>query len=190
MPIISRFRFFGLDEGARWSASVAVFLVGALTISGCSDDGGNSEKNYTTPGNLCGVKTDPKLLDSFLPGGDSITVKPSTLNGGVKHCDVIVDGKIAVREIQAWWSDTESATTVAAAYANTEKGKVSDDERFVYSGVGAVGRTTEACESGEHPEQDLYGVVQVFAADRSDSDAMKELIVSYVQGLEGSGECG
>ncbi|MBZ3910279.1 hypothetical protein [Streptomyces acidiscabies] len=161
-----------------------------MVMSACSNGNGEGEKKYTVPSALCEIKADPKLIDPFLPGGDSLAVKSSNPNGGTKRCDVTVDGKIAVREILVWWGDRETVATVAAAYAKTDDGKVTDDERYLYSGVGAVGKTSEACKSTEHPDQDLYGVVQVFAAGRSDPEAMKELIAAYIQGLEASAECG
>ncbi|WP_416972486.1 hypothetical protein [Streptomyces sp. 4F14] len=169
---------------------IAVALAGAFSVVACSADGGDDEKNYSIPGSLCEISSDPNLIDPFLPGGDSLTVKSSILSGGAARCDVTVDGKVTVREILTWWGDRESAVTVAAAYANTDDGKVTDDERYLYSGVGAVGKTSESCKSTEHPDQDLYGVVQVFTAGRSNPEAMKKLIISYIKGLEASAECG
>src|SRR4051794_28749156 len=92
----------------RASATVAVALSGALLLSACSS-GGNEEKNYSVPGALCDISSDPKLLIPFLPGGDSITVKSSSPSGGTQQCDVIVDGDIAVRELQTWWGNGENA---------------------------------------------------------------------------------
>jgi hypothetical protein len=173
----------------RATASIAVALTGVLAISGCSGGGGEEEKKYTVPSTLCGVSLDPKLLNTFLPGGDSISVKPSSPNGGTKRCDVIVDGDISVRQIQTWWSNGESASTVAAAYDKMDDGQVTDDDRYLYSGAGAVGKTAKTCKSSEHPDQALYAVVQVFTPDRSDSDAMKRMITAYTKALEDSGEC-
>ncbi len=177
-------------RAVRASASVAVTLAGALTLSACSGGGGEEEKNYTVPSALCGISLDSKLLDAFLPGGDSISVKPSSPNGGTKRCDVVVDGDIAVRQIQAWWSNGESASTVAAGYDKMDDGQVADDDRYLYSGTGAVGKTTASCKSSDHPDQTLYAVIQVFTPDRSDADAMKTLIAAYTKALEDSGACG
>jgi len=174
----------------RFLALAAVASVGVAAVSACSKGDGDDKKNYTVPSALCGIKADPDLVDPFLPGGESVEVKSLTLSGGAKRCDVVVDGKVALREIQTWWSDGETATTVAAAYANTDDGKTTDDGRYLYSGVGAVGKTSADCKSKEHPDQDLYGVVQVFADGRSDPEVMKELIASYIRGLEASAECG
>ncbi|WP_307677644.1 hypothetical protein [Streptomyces sp. V4I2] len=182
-----------LNQSARivraW-ASVAMVLAGALAVSACSGGGGEEAKKYTTPNALCGISLDPELLDSFLPGGDSISVKPSSPNGGAKQCDVIVDGDVSVRQIQTWWSNGESASTVAAAYDKMDDGQVTDDDRFLSSGTGSVGKTTASCKSSDHPDQTLYAVVQVFAPDRSDSGAMKTLITAYTKALEDSGACG
>jgi hypothetical protein len=172
----------------RASASVAVTLAGALALSACSG-GGGEEKQYTVPSALCGISLDPELFDAFLPGGDSTSVKPSSPNGGTKRCDLIVDGDVSVRQIQAWWSNGESASTVAAAYDKMDDGQVTDDDRYLYSGTGSVGKTTALCKSSDHPDQTLYAVVQVFTPNRSDSGAMKTLITAYTKALEDSGAC-
>ncbi|MFD0509350.1 hypothetical protein ACFQ0G_53590 [Streptomyces chiangmaiensis] len=162
-------------------------LAGALALSACSNGGGKEEKKYTVPSAQCGISLDPQLLGAFLPGGDSITVKPSSPNGGTKRCDLIVDGKVSVRQIQTWWSNRESVSTVAAAYDQIDDGQVTDDDRYLYTGTGAVGKTS--CKSPDYPDGDLYAVVQVFTPDQSDSGAMKELITAYTNALEGSSEC-
>ncbi|MCF4140619.1 hypothetical protein L1856_32905 [Streptomyces sp. Tue 6430] len=142
------------------------------------------------PSALCGISMDPELLDAFLPGGDSISVKPSSPNGGTKRCDLVVDGDVSVRQTRTWWSNGESVSTVAAAYDKMDDGQVTDDNRYLYSGTGAVGKTATSCKSSEHSGQDLYAVIQVFTPDRSDSGAMKKLITAYTKALEDSGECG
>ncbi|MDO0914600.1 hypothetical protein QQM39_28335 [Streptomyces sp. DT2A-34] len=172
----------------RASTSVSVALAGALVATACSSGGGD-EKNYTVPRTQCGISFNPELLDPFLPGGEVMDVKQSSPNGGTKRCDVIVDGETVVREVQVWWNEGESVTSVAAAYAKMDSGQVVDGDRYFYSGAGGVGKTTDSCKSTEHPGQDLYAVIQVFASGRSDSDAMKNLITSYTKALEGSGEC-
>ncbi|MEU2286445.1 hypothetical protein ABZ614_31720 [Streptomyces sp. NPDC013178] len=170
-------------------ASVTLALTGALALSACSGGGGEEEKKYTTPSALCGISLDPELLDAFLPGGDSLSVKPSSPNGGTKRCDVSVDGELSVRQIRTWWSNGESASTVAAGYDRMDDGQVTDDGRYLYSGTGAVGKTTASCKSSDHPDQTLFAVIQVFAPDHSDTGAMKKLIAAYTKALEDSGEC-
>ncbi|MET9964605.1 hypothetical protein ABZZ80_01410 [Streptomyces sp. NPDC006356] len=163
-------------------------LAGALIVTACSS-GEENEKNYTVPRTQCGISLNPELLAPFLPGGERIAVKQSSPNGGTKRCDVIIDGQIAVREVQAWWSEGESVTSVAGAYAKMDNGQATGDNRYFYSDTGGIGKAAEPCKSTEHPGQDLYGIVQVFASGRADSDAMKSLITSYTKALEGSDEC-
>ncbi|MER5937664.1 hypothetical protein ABT121_10135 [Streptomyces sp. NPDC001928] len=171
----------------RASTSISAALA-VLVVTACSSGGGD-EKNYTVPRTQCGISLDPELLDPFLPGGEEIVVKQSSPNGGTKRCDVIIDGETVVREVQAWWNAGESVTAVADACAKMDGGQVTDGDRYFYSSTGGVGKTAEPCKSTEHPAQDLYGVIQVFAPDRADSDAMKNLITSYTKALGGSGEC-
>ncbi|WP_345571284.1 hypothetical protein [Streptomyces plumbiresistens] len=175
----------------RSSVSVAAALAAILVLSACSGGGGGGEekRKYAAPSTLCGILLDPELLDAFLPGGDSISVKPSSPNGGTKRCDLIVDGDVSVRQIQAWWSNGESAFTVAAGYEKMDDGQVTDDDRYLYSGTGSVGKTTASCKSPDHPDQTLYAVVQVFTPERSDPAAMKTLITAYTKALEDSGAC-
>lgn len=172
----------------RASTSASVALAGALVVTACSSGGGD-EKSYTVPRTQCGVSLNPELLDPFLPRGEAMDVEQSSPNGGTKRCDVIIDGEIAVREVRAWWNEGESVTAVADAYAKMDSGQVADGDRYFYSGTGGVGKTAGPCKSTEHPGQDLYGVIQVFASGRADSRAMKNLIISYIKALEGSGEC-
>ncbi|MEU0119553.1 hypothetical protein ABZ137_39245 [Streptomyces bobili] len=164
-------------------------LAGALAFSACAGGVGELEKKYTTPSAPCGISLPPELLDVFLPGGDSISVKPSAPNGGTKRCELIVDGNVSVRQTQTWWGKGESAATVAAAYDKMDDGQVTDDNRYLYSGTGAVGEATTSCKSPAHPDQTLYAVIQVFTPDRSDMGAMKRLITAYTKALAVSGEC-
>ncbi|MDH6624211.1 hypothetical protein M2271_002008 [Streptomyces sp. LBL] len=144
---------------------------------------------YMAPSVLCGISLDPNLLNAFLPNGDSVSVKPSSPNGGTKWCDVIVDDDLAVRQRQTWWGRGERASGVSAGYEKMDDGQATDDGRYIYSGTGPVGKTSASCKSSDHPDQGLYAVVQVFTPDRSDSDAMKKLIMAYTKALEDSTEC-
>ncbi|WP_158778899.1 hypothetical protein [Streptomyces cellulosae] len=78
---------------------------------------------------------------------------------------------------------------MAAAYDKMDDSQLTDDGRFLYSGTGAVGKTATSCKSSDHPDQSLYGVVQVFTPDRSDADAMKNFIMAYSKALADSNEC-
>ncbi|MFD9500518.1 hypothetical protein [Streptomyces sp. NPDC060035] len=180
---LRRHRFIG----AAVSLSATVVL--ASSLSACSGDGDDSaEKKYTVPASLCGVAVDPALVKAALPGGDSVSSALSKPNGGTTRCDVSVDGKAALRLAQAWWSAGQTATTVAQGYADTDDGTVSDDGRFVYAGKAGVGRTA-SCTSAEHPEQNLYAVVQVLGSGIDDQAAMKSLITDYTKAVEQSAAC-
>ncbi|MFF2216713.1 hypothetical protein [Streptomyces antibioticus] len=164
-------------------------LATALTMSACSAGGGEEGKKYTIPDALCGVPMNHELLDAFLPGGDSLSVKASAPNGGTKRCDVTVDGDISLRQTQTWWNNGESASTVGAGYDGMDGGRPTADGRYVYSSAGAVGKTAKSCTSPDHPDQRLFAVIQVFTPDHPATGKMKKLITDYTHALEKSGEC-
>ncbi|MFD4689833.1 hypothetical protein [Streptomyces sp. NPDC058463] len=180
---LRRHRFIGT------AVSLSATVILASSLSACSGDSDDSaEKTYTVPASLCGVAVDPSLVKALLPGGDSVSSAPSKPNGGTARCDVSVDDKAALRLTQTWWGARESATTVAQGYADTDDGTVSDDGRFVYAGKAGVGKTA-SCTSSEHPDQDLYTVVQVLGSGIDDQAAMKSLITDYTKAVERSAAC-
>ncbi|MFD5134721.1 hypothetical protein ACFWMX_00380 [Streptomyces sp. NPDC058378] len=77
---------------------------------------------------------------------------------------------------------------VSEGYAGTDDGALSDDGRFVYTGKAGVGKTS-SCSSSEHPEQDLYAVVQVSDSGIDGQTAMKSLITDYTKEVGQSAAC-
>lgn len=124
-----------------------------------------------------------------MPAGDTLSVLKSSPNGGTTRRDVSVDGELAVRHVQAWWAEGENAATVSEAYDRMQDGQLIDDDHYFSSGTGAVGKTSAACKSSRHPEQDLYGIVQVYSPGHSDEKAMKKLVLAYIKALDSSGAC-
>ncbi|MFJ1784197.1 hypothetical protein ACIOML_07770 [Streptomyces anulatus] len=180
---LRRHRFIG----TALSLTAAVAL--AATLSACSGDG-PPEKAYTVPTPLCGIPLDPALVKAALPGGDTLstaTVKP---NGGTVRCNLSVDGKEALSLAQAWWSQGQTTATVSQGYANTDDGVLSEDERFVHTEKAGVGRTVSSCEVSEHPEQDLYTVVETRDTGVDDPAAIEKLLIAFTKAVEGSAACG
>ncbi|MFJ8753379.1 hypothetical protein ACIREO_29210 [Streptomyces sp. NPDC102441] len=180
--ILRRHRFIG----AALSLSAVVAL--ASSLSACSGDD-PPKKAYTVPTSLCGVDVDPAQVKALLPGGDSVSPASSEPNGGTTRCDVSVDGKAALRLTQTWWGAGETGVTVAEAYDGTDGGATSHDYRFVYAGKAGVGKTASSCKSSEHPEQDLYAVIQVLDSGIDDQTAMKSLITDYTKAVDQSAAC-
>ncbi|MGQ4718666.1 hypothetical protein ACUN22_33910 [Streptomyces anulatus] len=172
--------------GSAVSLSAAVAL--AATLSACSGDE-PPKKAYTVPTSLCGITVDPALVKAVLPGGDSLTTATTKPNGGTVRCNLSVDGKEALSLAQAWWGDRDSATGVAQGYANTDGGKLSDDLRFVHTGKAGVGKTVPSCKATEHPEQDLYAVVETRDTGVDDPEAIKKLLIAFTKAVEGSAAC-
>ncbi|MGW0856248.1 hypothetical protein [Streptomyces sp. NPDC002690] len=140
------------------------------------------------PTTLCGITVDPAQAKAALPGGDSLSSALSKPNGGTTRCDVSVDGKAALRLTQAWWGRGETGVTVAAAYSYTDGGARTDDYRFVWTGKAGVGKTS-SCTSSEHPEMDLFAIIQVLDSGIDDKTAMKSLITSYTAAVDKSAAC-
>ncbi|MFF9686003.1 hypothetical protein [Streptomyces sp. NPDC014623] len=179
---LRRHRFIG----ATVSVTAAVVL--ASTLSACSGDD-PPKKAYTVSASLCGTPVDPALVKAVLPGGDSISTAISKPNGGTVRCNVSVDGKAVLSLAQAWWGDGDNAAGVSQGYADTDDGTLSDDGRFVHTGKAGVGQTASACASSDHPEQDLYTVVQVLDSGVDDQAAIESLIIAYTKAVEGSAAC-
>ncbi|WP_406189863.1 hypothetical protein OH791_27075 [Streptomyces anulatus] len=180
---LRRHRFIG----TALSLPAAVAL--AATLSACSGDA-PPEKAYTVPTPLCGIPVDPALVKAALPGGDTLstaTVKP---NGGTVRCNLSVDGKEALSLAQAWWSQGQTTATVSQGYANTDDGVLSEDERFVHTEKAGVGRTVSSCKVSEHPEQDLYTVVETRDTGVDDPAAIEKLLIAFTEAVEGSAACG
>ncbi|MEU5368384.1 hypothetical protein ABZ362_05260 [Streptomyces sp. NPDC005951] len=179
---LRRHRFIG--TAVALSAAVAL----AATLSACAGDG-PPKKAYTVPASLCGITVDPALVKAVLPGGDSLTTATEKPNGGTVRCNLSVDGKQALSLAQAWWGERDSAAGVAQAYAHTDDGTLSEDERFVYTGRAGVGQTVSSCEVAEHPEQDLYTVVETRDTGVDDPEAIQKLLTAYTKAVEGSPAC-
>ncbi|MFI1221117.1 MULTISPECIES: hypothetical protein [unclassified Streptomyces] len=179
---LRRHRFIG--RVASLSAAVAL----AATLSACSGDE-PPEKAYTVPTSLCGITVDPALVKAALPGGDSLTSATTKPNGGTVRCNLSVDGKEALSLAQAWWGDRDNAAGVAQGYANTDDGRLSDDLRFLHTGKAGVGKTVSSCEVPEHPEQDLYVVVETRDSGIDDPAAIEKLLIAYTKAVERSAAC-
>ncbi|MEV4880455.1 hypothetical protein [Streptomyces cyaneofuscatus] len=185
MPVhgsLRRHRF--LSTAVSLSATVTL----AATLSACSDDE-PPKKAYTVPTSLCGITVDPALVKAVLPGGDSLTSATVKPNGGTVRCNLSVDGKEALSLAQAWWGEGDSAAWVAQGYSHTDNGTLSEDERFVYTGRAGVGQTVSSCEVSEHPEQDLYIVVETRDTGIDDPAAIEKLLIAYTKAVEESAAC-
>ncbi|WP_329155016.1 hypothetical protein OHA63_10070 [Streptomyces anulatus] len=167
----------------------ALSLAAAVALSACPGDD-PPEKAYTVPTALCGISLDSALVKAALPGGDTLSTATTKPNGGTVRCNVSVDGKEALSLAQAWWSQGQTAAAVSQGYANTDDGVVSKDERFVHTEKAGGGKTVSSCEVSEHPEQDLYTVVETRDTGVDDPAAIEKLLVAFTKPVERSAACG
>jgi hypothetical protein len=166
-------------------ASLAAAFIAAATMGGCSK---GAEREYALPSSLCGVTVKSDLLAPFLPPGKKVSTRHESPNGGTERCKVSVDGKIAIIAGQIWWEREGTVADVAGVHARVNPGHITDDEKYIYSGTGAVGKA-EGCTDSAHPDQALFTVMQVYASGRADAAAMKSLIVDYTRRVQKKNSC-
>ncbi|MFC9647592.1 hypothetical protein [Streptomyces sp. NPDC056937] len=166
---------------------MATAITFGIVLAACSTPK-SEERKYAVPESLCGVTVESDLLSPFLPPGEKISTQKESPNGGTTQCNIIVDGKIAVIASRIWWARGGGVSDVAAVHAKVDPGQVTDDNMYLYSGTGAVGRT-EDCTDSTHPDQNLFTVIQVFTSNRDDKSSMKSLIPAYTKAVEQSDEC-
>ncbi|MGP4047236.1 hypothetical protein [Streptomyces sp. 2A115] len=154
-------------------------------LSGCSKD---EEREYALPKSLCGVTVNPDLMSPFLPPGKKIATQQESPNGGTKRCKVSVDGEVSLIAGQLWWEKGGTVADVASVNARVDPGQVTDNEKYLYSGTGAVGKA-EGCTDATHPDQVLFTVLQVFTSGQDDAATMKRLIVDYTEQLQENNKC-
>ena len=164
--------------------AVALVIVFATSLSGCSED--EAKREYATPRTLCGTAIDSDDLAPFLPAGKKITVK-GTSGGGINRCKVIVDNKIVATATQAWLEDGRTTAYFATGQALDPLDHSTDGDRFRFSGNEAFGKTRN-CIDAKY-KQELYTAVQAQGSTHSDADAMKRLIVAYTGEVEESVAC-
>ncbi|WP_405191037.1 hypothetical protein OG473_27920 [Streptomyces anulatus] len=165
---LRRHRFIGT------ALSLAAAVALAATLSACSGDDPPA-KAYTVPASPCGIPVDPALVKAALHGGDALSAATVRPNGGTVRCNLSVDGKEALSLARAWWSQGQTTATVSQGYANTDDGVLSEDGRFVHTEKAGVGRTVSSCKVSEHPEQELYTVVETRDTGVDDPAAIEDV---------------
>ncbi|MFE2059006.1 hypothetical protein [Streptomyces sp. NPDC059446] len=185
---VSVLEFLRYHRVIRVAVSLSATVALTSALSACSSDE-PPEQAYTVPTSLCGITVDSELVKAVLPGGDSLSTATERPNGGTVRCNLSVDGKQALSLAQAWWGRGDNASGVSAGYAGTDNGTLSDDERFLHTGKAGVGKTVSSCQVSEHPEQDLYTVVQTRDSGVDDPAAIEKLLVAYTKAVEQSAAC-
>ncbi|MFI2311805.1 hypothetical protein [Streptomyces sp. CB00072] len=86
--------------------------------------------------------------------------------------------------------ETAEVDALRALPAPTSKGFSREDGRFVHTEKADVGRTVSSCKVSEHPEQDLYTVVETRDSGVDDPAAIEKLLIAFTRAVEGSAACG
>jgi hypothetical protein len=74
---------------------------------------------------------------------------------------VNVDGKAALMASQEWWEGGVVIAEVAKGIPQLDSARLTDDGHYLQTGTGAAKKAR--CSSAEHPGQDLFVTVQVYA---------------------------
>ncbi|MFJ6661987.1 hypothetical protein ACIQNG_37420 [Streptomyces sp. NPDC091377] len=161
-------------------AALALFLL----FTGCS--GEEAAREYATPRSLCGTPIDTKALEPFLPPGREISVTGSD-GSGIKSCKVVIEGALVIVTMQAWIAEGKSTAYFAAGQTLDRPDRSLEGDRILYSGNQGFGKT-RTCVDTKYG-QELYASVQAEGSKHEDADAMKRIILAYIEEVERSDEC-
>ncbi|PAZ14871.1 hypothetical protein CLM62_16765 [Streptomyces sp. SA15] len=157
-------------------------MTALLPIAGCS----SSDKQYTVPESLCGIKVPQNALTSVLPNGEELTEHPES-SGSTKRCRIHVDGESVLSASTERWEDETTASDVAQSALGVDpQDQQSDGGRYIYSSTGAVGKVD--CAKAEEAHEPLWASVRVTHDDTKDTDMLK-LIRAYAEAVSSSEEC-
>jgi hypothetical protein len=175
-----------IHNAARPRARAALTLVTAMTallsIAACS----SSDKQYTVPESLCGIKVPQDVLRAVLPNGEKLTERPES-SESAKRCRIHVDGEAVLSASTEHWEDETTANDVAQSALGVDPQDQHDDEgRYIYSSTGAVGKVD--CAEAEKAHEPLWASVRVTHDDAKDADMLK-LIRTYAKAIGSSKEC-
>ncbi|MFJ4685816.1 hypothetical protein [Streptomyces sp. NPDC088789] len=156
----------------------------AVLLSGCG--GTEQQREYSIPRSLCGTPVDTDALEDFLPPGRKISMTDRDRSGS-KTCQVVVDKVLVVTTTQMWIGEGKSTSYFASGQTLDDPDHSEDGGRFLYSGNESFGKT-RTCVDDEYG-QELYAAVQAQGSQHRDADAMKRIILAYIEEVERSDEC-
>ncbi|MFF8729832.1 hypothetical protein ACF073_25565 [Streptomyces sp. NPDC015171] len=170
----------GTGVRSALSALGAALLIGLL--ASCSSP--SPTREYTVPGDVCGIKVSGSLLEPLLPAGKKISAAPTSAVG-VKRCRLVVDERVAFSSSVEVHDATITARDVAMSAAGVEPTDTSADGGYViYSRTGAVGLVKCPATSAK---------TSVWATVRTqhtvNASAMRHFIEAYANALSRNGAC-
>ncbi|MER5210868.1 hypothetical protein ABT063_09885 [Streptomyces sp. NPDC002838] len=173
-------------NAARLRARAALTLVTAatalLSTAACSP----SDKHYTVPNSICGIKVPQNVLKPVLPNGEELTEHPES-SGSTKRCRIHVDGESVLSASTERWEDETTASDVAQSALGVDpQDQQSDGGRYIYSSTGAVGKVD--CAKADEAHEPLWASVRVTHDDAKAADMLK-LIRGYGEAVGSSEEC-
>ncbi|BCL23364.1 hypothetical protein ACPCBX_29085 [Streptomyces tuirus] len=164
------------------SLPLVAVMTALLSIAACS----SSDKQYTVPGALCGIKVPQNVLKAVLPNGEDLT-EHSDSSGSTKRCRIHVDGEsVFSASTERWDGETTSNDVAQSALGVDPQDQKSDEGRYIYSSTGAVGKVD--CAQAEEAHEPLWASVRVTHEEANNADMLK-LIKAYAEAVGSSQEC-
>ncbi|MEV5442019.1 hypothetical protein AB0N23_05645 [Streptomyces sp. NPDC052644] len=174
-----------------WAAGycLAALFVAATALSACSAP---QQREYGIPDSLCGVKVSAKHLEAVLPPGKNIT-QHATSVPGVRRCYLDVDDETVLATAMDWQAEGISLREYAAGVRGVDlDGRLTPDNRHLFSPMGGVGLVHCPAPSLRHKESDKTGDLFAFVrtgGQSVDEADMRSLIVEYTEALGESEAC-
>ncbi|MEU0895754.1 hypothetical protein [Streptomyces massasporeus] len=161
---------------------LAAAITALLSIAACS----SSDKQYTVPDALCGIKVPQKVLQEVLPNGEELTERRES-SGSTKRCRIHVDGESVLSASTEHWEGETTASDVAQyALGVDPQDQRSDEGRYIYSSTGAVGKVD--CAQAEEAHEPLWTSVRVTHDGAKNADMLK-LVKAYTEAVGSSPVC-
>lgn len=160
----------------------------SLALAGCGSP--EPEKEYKIPNAFCGMQISPDLLEPVLPPGKELTTKFDEAVGE-SSCRVVVDKKTALHITTGWHDKGTTALKVADGQIGVDLTEtISEDESYVYSEEGAVGKIGCPNHSDKYRRENYELFTQFFLVDmKAEQSEIKALLSGLTKAVVASDEC-
>lgn len=172
--------------GLAWRSLGKFSMTSVLlfTIAGCSDT--KESREYTIPETLCGVPITPEKFDALFPPGKEIKVTKKNYST-TETCNIAVDKTSFATTTQAWLEEGRGTAFFASSLSLDPPKKATQGDRYRYSDREGFGKA-QGCTDSQY-KQELYTAVQIWNKKYKDTNAMKDLIITFTEKVEETDGC-